>query len=224
MQLSYLGITIVLGRLTLELFDPEDQSGAREVKAAIESSLDIVESVVRFVEDLSPLDLSDAFWFSYTPYHLSNTLSLLIRSLLASKRVSTYSSPGTPCPLLVRSAALLRRYLNILLSLQCAPTSWEVTERALAKALTLCPSVAKLVPEVRTMWTSELEGRIWDGMRNSSTAEVLLAVVPGSGTQGRAGGASTDGRSSDQQQQRKNGAQTRESSLPRSFLSLQFIF
>jgi len=76
MQLSYLGVTIVLGRLTLELFDPEDQSGLREVKSAIDSSLDIVSSVVRFVEALSPLDLSDAFWFSCSSLHfLSSSFS-----------------------------------------------------------------------------------------------------------------------------------------------------
>lgn len=178
MQLAYLGLTVVLGRLTLELFDPEDQSDAREVKVAIESSLDIVESVVRFVEDLNPIDISDAFWFSFTPYHLSNTFSLLIRSLLAAKRVSTYS-PGSPCALLDRSIALLRRYLSVLISLQHAPSSWEVTERALAKALTLCPSVAQLVgSEVGTLWR-ELGGLIWEGMRKSATAEVMLATVPG---------------------------------------------
>ena len=213
MQLAYLGLTVVLGRLTLELFDPEDQSDSREVKVAIESSVDIVESVVRFVEDLNPIDISDAFWFSFTPYHLSNTLSLLIRSLLAAKRVSVYSPPNVPCALLDRSVALLKRYLSVLTTLQHPPSSWEVTERALAKALTLCPSVSALVPEVAAMWR-ELSGLIWEGMRKSSTAEVMLATVPGgpepaaklNGASGQAGQGDPTGSSQAQYRADRNGA------------------
>lgn len=215
MQLAYLGLTIVLGRLTLELFDPEDQSDSREVTAAIESSLDIVESVIRFVEDLNPIDISDAFWFSFTPYHLSNTLSLLIRSLLAAKRLSVYSPPNEPCVLLDRSVALLKRYLSVLTTLQRAPSSWEVTERALAKALTLCPSVSALVPEVALLWR-ELGGMIWEGMKASSTAEVMLATVPGgSEWTGKTNGAENGKAQGDRGgQQRNDGPQGGQSSQP----------
>lgn len=64
MQLAYMGLTIILGRLTLDMFDPSDEADAREVAASISSSLDLVESVIAFVEAITPEEVSGVFWIS----------------------------------------------------------------------------------------------------------------------------------------------------------------
>lgn len=143
--------------------------------------------MVHFVENLDHADLTEGFWVSFSHSHLSNALSLLIRSLLASKRISATVQ-------LARASSLLERFIIILALLQREPICWDVAERALAKALALLPSVSKLVPEVGKMWSAHSPG-IWTSMRKSATADVLLKVIPEEATYQtrRGGGRSGDG-------------------------------
>lgn len=158
MQLSYLGLTIVLGRLTGDLFDVLDEEG--DFAAPLTTGLDLTDQVVQFLERLTPTDLTSVFWISFTPYQcvssllfparhrsadpfacssshsLSNALSLLIRCLLACRRIGH-------APLLVRSIALLQRFINVLKEHHRPPYCWDIAERGLAKLLTLMPSVSR---------------------------------------------------------------------------------
>jgi hypothetical protein len=69
MQLSYLGLTIALGRLTGDLFDVLDVLDEEgNFEAPLSTGLDLTDQVVQFVERLTPTDLTAVFWISFTPY------------------------------------------------------------------------------------------------------------------------------------------------------------
>lgn len=70
------------------------------------------------------------------PDSLSNAMSLLIRCLLACRRIGH-------TPLLVKSIGLLRRFIVILKEHHRPPFCWDLAERALAKLLSLMPSVSR---------------------------------------------------------------------------------
>lgn len=137
MQLSYLGLTIVLGRLTGDLFDIQDEEG--DFEAPLYSSLELTDQIVQFLERLTPTDLTQSFWISFTPYQLSNAMSLLIRCLLACRRIGHHS-------LLAKSYDLLQRFTIILKEHHRPPHCWDLAERALAKLLSLMPSVSRTSP------------------------------------------------------------------------------
>lgn len=69
-QLSYLGLTIVLGRLTVEVFDPEDPTDRPDIELALSSALALVEDVVVFCEKLTLTDVAN-FWISCEPASLT---------------------------------------------------------------------------------------------------------------------------------------------------------
>ncbi|CED84919.1 Zn(2)-C6 fungal-type DNA-binding domain [Phaffia rhodozyma] len=129
LQLAYLGLTIVLGRLTADLFDPEDEADREDVARVIESGLDLVENVI-FLE-------------------------------------SQFE----------RSIPLLRRFIATLTTHHQAPGFWDPAERALAKLMSLMPSVSKLVPEVGAIWRV-FSDQIWHQMCTSPTSDVLIASIP----------------------------------------------
>jgi hypothetical protein len=126
-------------------------------------------------------------------------MSLLIRCLLACRRIGH-------TPLLVKSIGLLRRFIVVLKEHHRPPFCWDLAERALAKLLSLMPSVSRecpflsslptpdraadehpvlkgLCPEVGQIW-AEHSDEIWAQMRASPTAEVLVSSIPNGGHHG----------------------------------------